>query len=125
MTESSSKVRNRSPIAGASPPGQSESTERISEQGSQPGEVTGEVTGEVGRTLSVLTEERSRLQLQQTLGLSSEENFRQRYLLPALNAGLIEMTIPDKPNSRLQKYRLTDKGRAWLAVQAKGEQNTD
>jgi DNA-binding PadR family transcriptional regulator len=25
------------------------------------------------------------------------------------------MTIPDKPNSRLQKYRLTDKGRQWLA----------
>jgi ATP-dependent DNA helicase RecG len=24
------------------------------------------------------------------------------------------MTIPDKPNSRLQKYRLTPKGRAWL-----------
>jgi hypothetical protein len=24
------------------------------------------------------------------------------------------MTIPDKPNSRLQKYRITGQGQAWL-----------
>ena len=40
-------------------------------------------------------------------------NYR-RHVAPLLATGLIEMTIPDKPTSRLQKYRLTDKGRAWL-----------
>jgi hypothetical protein len=32
-------------------------------------------------------------------------------LKPALEQGLVEMTIPDKPNSRLQKYRLTALGK--------------
>jgi len=30
-------------------------------------------------------------------------------------ADLIQYAIPDKPNSRLQQYRLTEKGRAVLA----------
>lgn len=35
-----------------------------------------------------------------------------RKALPRLKkAGLLEYTIPEKPNSRLQKYRLTDRGR--------------
>lgn len=40
------------------------------------------------------------------LGLSHRPTFRKNYLHPALEAGLIERTIPEKPNSRLQKYRL-------------------
>ncbi|MCW7753442.1 Fic family protein [Desulfobotulus sp. H1] len=73
-------------------------------------EVTQEVTPEV-RLLSVLTSEMTRQQLKETLGLKDNEHFRKAYLLPALDAGLIEMTLPDKPRSSKQKYRLTDKGR--------------
>ncbi len=72
-------------------------------------EVTREVTPEV-RLLSVLVGEMTRQQLKQALGLKDDEHFRKAYLLPALDAGLIEMTIPDKPRSSKQKYRLTDKG---------------
>ena len=77
-------------------------------------QVTGEVTGEVERLLSVLVGEMSRKELQQALGLKHEEHFRDAYLVPALKSGLIGMTLPDKPTSRLQRYRLTALGRQHL-----------
>ena len=54
--------------------------------------------------------------IQEGLGLKHREYFRKIYLAPALRAGLIERTASDKPTSRLQRYRLTEKGRAWLAA---------
>jgi Fic family protein len=82
-------------------------------------EVAPEVTPEV-RLLSVLTSEMTRQQLKEALGLKDDEHFRKAYLLPALEAGLIEMTIPDKPRSSKQKYRPTDKGRQVMARQGGG-----
>ena len=73
-----------------------------------------QVNPQVDRLLAVIRGEMSRDDLQSTLELLDRKSFRERYLKPALAAGLIEMTIPEKPNSRLQKYRLTDKGRQWL-----------
>ena len=58
--------------------------------------------------------ELSRKAIMEKLGLKGRDNFEKLYLLPALAAGLIERTIPEKPNSRLQKYRLTEKGRSVL-----------
>lgn len=46
---------------------------------------------------------------------TNEQHFREAYLLPSLRMGLIRMTVPDKPNSRLQKYRLTARRKQWLA----------
>ena len=77
-------------------------------------QVSPQVTPQVGELLAAIRYEMGREALQSALGLSDRKSFRERYLRPALVDGLIEMTIPDKPNSRLQKYRLTDKGRQWL-----------
>lgn len=82
-------------------------------------EVAQEVTPEV-RLISALAGEMPRQHLKESLGLKDDEHFRKAYLLPALAAGLIEMTIPDKPRSSKQRYRLTDKGRLWLAQHGDG-----
>lgn len=42
--------------------------------------------------------------LMEKLGLKSKEGFRRNYLRPAIDRNLIRMTIPDKPNSRNQRY---------------------
>ena len=52
--------------------------------------------------------------IREALGLKDRTHVWNTYIVPALEAELIEYTIPEKPNSRLQKYRLTDKGKEWV-----------
>jgi hypothetical protein len=45
-------------------------------------------------------------------GRTNRTKFRDQIVNPLLKMGLLEMTLPDRPNSRFQKYRLTVKGEA-------------
>ncbi|MDO9583527.1 MAG: cell filamentation protein Fic [Desulfomicrobium sp.] len=53
-------------------------------------------------------------EIQVAAGLRHRETFQRNYLDQIISDGLVERTIPEKPTSRLQKYRLTEKGRGLL-----------
>lgn len=64
----------------------------------------------VERLLMVLGKDTlSATELMRRLGLSHRPTFRKNYLNPALEQRCIERTVPDKPNSRNQKYRKREK----------------
>ena len=67
--------------------------------------------------LALSDEEKSSGTLRSVLGIKHRPTFRNNYLHPALDAELIEMTIPEKPSSSKQKYRLTSKGKNLLAIE--------
>ncbi|MBN1127767.1 MAG: DUF4062 domain-containing protein [Chitinispirillaceae bacterium] len=69
--------------------------------------------------LSNCLKESDIVRLMRIAGRSDRTKFRHQVLNPLIEAGLVEMTIPDKPTSSNQKYRTTDKGRAWLAERDK------
>ena len=77
-------------------------------------EVALQVTPEVLQMLRAFVGDMPRRDLQRLLGLKDDEHFRKAYLLPAIKKNLIEMTLPDKPHSSKQRYRLTRKGRFFL-----------
>ncbi len=65
-------------------------------------------TDQVKKLLQVLANDTlTAAELMERLSLKHRPTFRNNYLKPALAKGLIEMTVPDKPNSKNQKYRKT------------------
>ena len=80
-------------------------TQQVTQQAAQ------QVTQQVGRLIAVLHGEMTRAEAMAALGLKDRGHFVQAYLQPSLDAGLVEMTIPDRPNSRMQRYRLTPNGK--------------
>ena len=65
----------------------------------------------VQKLLRVMKDEMTVLEMMVALKLGGRRNFLERYLTPAIDAGLVEMTQPDSPRSPTQRYRLTAKGR--------------
>ena len=77
----------------------SRSTDQVSDQDTDQDD-------NIGKLIKVLGDkEMSAADIMGELGLSHRPTFRQNYLASALEQGIIERTIPDKPNSKNQKYR--------------------
>ena len=73
------------------------------------------VSDHVARLLASLnTGPKAAVALMAELHLSHRPSFRKNYLHPAMSSGLVEMTRPDSPRARNQKYRLTPRGRDAL-----------
>jgi len=70
-----------------------------------------QVTPQEVSVLQAAVKPASRSSLQQSSGLRDREHFVASVLRPLLDSGLLEMTIPEKPRSSKQKYRVTEEGR--------------
>ncbi len=93
-----------------------ESAEQVSKKGiddvtaQDTAQDTAQVNELIKKLILCFSGEMSRLELQTFLGIKHTNYFRASYLDPALEAGIIEMTIPERRNSKNQKYRLTQRG---------------
>jgi hypothetical protein len=78
-------------------------------------QVTMQVAMQVMRMLDSTTSmARSRQELQDAAQMKNRKHFRKAYMEPLVRTDLLALTIPDKPTSRLQKYRLTEKEKRLL-----------
>ena len=73
-------------------------------------------TKQVWSILKLAAEPSEMRQLQETVGETNKRRFALKYIKPLISIGWIEMTIPDKPTSKLQRYRLTTQGKHILSI---------
>jgi ATP-dependent DNA helicase RecG len=86
------------------------------------GQVTPQVTPQVGQqvtpqvktVLEAATQAANAEALQRAAGLKDRVHFLKSYLQPLLEQGWLERTIPDKPRSRMQRYKTTEAGLAMI-----------
>ena len=69
---------------------------------------------EVERLLSFCSKEQAISNIQRQFKWTNRTKFRNKYISPLLQDGLLKMTIPDKPQSSKQRYVITEKGKQVL-----------
>jgi len=57
---------------------------------------------------------KSRMQILTKVGVSNQSSNYKRLVQPLLDAGYLELSIPDKPTSRFQRYQTTESGKSLL-----------
>ena len=76
---------------------------------------TGQVTGQVAvQILRFCEQPRKAGEIQSLVGVKHRQTFHENYLNALIGKGWLGRTIPDKPQSRLQRYQTTDEGKKWL-----------
>jgi len=99
-----------------------EDFEEISSVLPESGQESGQESEVDLKILKSLKKPKSRSEIAKGLGHKTISGSINRAVSRLLGKNLIEYTIPDKPQSRLQKYRLTGKGKSWLKKDSdKGE----
>lgn len=77
-------------------------------------QVTAQAAAQVADLLQAAAQaDQSSDALMSAAGLTHREHFRKQYLVPMMQGGWLVRTL-DPPNHPRQRYRITDRGRAWL-----------
>jgi ATP-dependent DNA helicase RecG len=76
------------------------------------------------RIVDILTKgDRGKAEISEALGQKEVSGPLNQAIRRMLREGILERTMPDKPQSRLQKYRMTEKGRQWFLEHSVGSKS--